>query len=66
MSKAASLAEELLKEYHEKISDFTIVPSTGGVFEVTLDNKLIFSKKELNRFPEPEEVKNLLANTLQA
>ena len=28
----------------------------GGVFEVTVGNRLIFSKKKLGRFPEPGEV----------
>jgi len=27
-------------------------PSSGGVFEVTLNGSLIFSKKKLGRFPK--------------
>jgi selenoprotein W-related protein len=33
-----------------------LVESSGGVFEVTVDGKLIFSKRELGRFPQDEEV----------
>ncbi len=33
-----------------------LVRSSGGVFEVTLDGALIFSKKQLGRFPELREV----------
>ena len=33
-----------------------LIESSGGVFEVTVDGKLIFSKRELGRFPEDEEV----------
>ena len=29
--------------------------SSGGVFEVTADDQLIFSKKAQGRFPEDEE-----------
>lgn len=32
------------------------MPSTGGVFEVTLDDDLVYSKKETGRHPEPEAV----------
>jgi selT/selW/selH-like putative selenoprotein len=32
------------------------VRSSGGVFEITLDGTLIFSKKELGRFPVLSEV----------
>jgi selenoprotein W-related protein len=33
-----------------------LIPSSGGVFEVTYGETLIFSKKAENRFPEPEEI----------
>jgi selenoprotein W-related protein len=32
------------------------VASSGGVFEVTVDGKLVFSKRSLGRFPEEGEV----------
>tara|TARA_B100000214_G_scaffold366797_1_gene336199 strand:- start:675 stop:851 length:177 start_codon:yes stop_codon:yes gene_type:complete len=37
-----------------------LIKGTGGVFEVTLNNSLIFSKKELGRFPNENEVENIL------
>lgn len=58
--KAMELAEYLLKKYKNEIESLTIIPSSGGVFEVTSDDKLIFSKKEMKRFPEIDEIdKNL-------
>lgn len=36
-------------------------PSSGGVFEVTLDGDLLFSKKETGRFPEREEIDDALS-----
>ena len=36
-----------------------LVESGGGVFEVELDGKLIFSKKKLGRFPEEREILDL-------
>jgi selenoprotein W-related protein len=33
-----------------------LVESSGGVFEVSMDGKLIFSKKKLGRFPEEQEI----------
>jgi len=38
-----------------------LVRSRGGVFEVTVGNELIFSKKELGRFPMPGEVEEMLS-----
>ena len=32
----------------------------GGEFEITVDGKLVYSKKQTGRFPEHEEVMALL------
>jgi len=57
--KAVSLASVFLENKKNSISELRILPSTGGVFEVQVDGKLIFSKKEVGRFPTPEEIKEL-------
>jgi selenoprotein W-related protein len=33
-----------------------LVKGSGGVFEVTVDRELLFSKRALGRFPDPGEV----------
>ena len=53
MPKAASLAADIDKEF---LIQTELIKSGGGVFEVTVDDRLIFSKKALGRFPEHEEV----------
>lgn len=37
-----------------------MIPSGGGVFEVTVDGVLVFSKKALRRHAEPGEVVQLI------
>tara|TARA_B100000686_G_scaffold67446_1_gene72863 strand:+ start:697 stop:819 length:123 start_codon:yes stop_codon:yes gene_type:complete len=39
-----------------------LIPSGGGVFEIIKENELIFSKKQLDRFPEDGEIFKLLEN----
>ena len=41
-------------------ADIKLISSGGGVFEITLDNELIFSKKALGRFPDDGEIDNLI------
>ncbi len=36
--------------------EYELIPSSGGVFEVNYDGKLVFSKKETDRFPDRGEV----------
>tara|TARA_Y100000590_G_C14922255_1_gene714278 strand:+ start:343 stop:519 length:177 start_codon:yes stop_codon:yes gene_type:complete len=50
------LAEQLLKDFKQDIEAFTLIPSSGGRFEVTLDGDLIYSKLQEERFPEYNEV----------
>jgi len=50
---ATSLAAELKEKYGVEPK---LVSSGGGVFEIQVDNHLIFSKKQLKRFPEPNEI----------
>jgi len=51
------MTEALLGEFEAQISSFTLIPSGGGVFEVTVDGDLIYSKKATGRHAEVEEVK---------
>ena len=41
-----------------------MIPSGGGVFEVTLDDKLLFSKKRLGRHAQPGEILRLIESAL--
>jgi selenoprotein W-related protein len=33
-----------------------LVPGGGGVFDVVVDGKLVYSKHQTGRFPDPEEI----------
>jgi len=37
-------------------AEVELVPGVGGVFEITVDGRLAFSKKQIGRFPTDEEV----------
>lgn len=41
-------------------ADVTLTSSGGGVFEVRLDDVLVFSKKQLGRHAQPGEILALL------
>ncbi len=40
--------------------DAKLIQGSGGVFEVVVDGKLVFSKKLLGRFPEKDEIAGLI------
>jgi len=50
------MAEKLLEEHLMKIEAITLIPSSGGVYEVTIDGDLVYSKKETGEHAEYEQV----------
>jgi len=58
------LTDEVLEGWSPRIASLELVPSRGGVFEVTLDGELVFSKAALGRHAEPGEVASLLRDRL--
>jgi selenoprotein W-related protein len=62
------LTDEVLKdrEIEKYVASWQLLPSKGGVFEVTVNGELLFSKKDLGRHAEPDEVKTLILKKLIA
>ena len=56
---------DILDEFQTAIESIELVPSTGGVFEVSVDDELIFSKKKLERHAEPDEVIDIFRNIIE-
>jgi selenoprotein W-related protein len=50
------MVDQLLDEFEIQIAGITLVPGSGGVFEVTADTDLVYSKKATGRHAEYEEV----------
>ncbi|MQB00471.1 MAG: SelT/SelW/SelH family protein [Actinobacteria bacterium] len=50
------MTERILEEFEHKIQDLVLIPSRGGVFEVVVDDKLVYSKKQTGRHAEHDEI----------
>jgi selenoprotein W-related protein len=48
------VAAELTEAFPDM--EIKLIPSSGGVFEVTLDGAVVFSKKRVGRHAQPGEV----------
>lgn len=62
--RAAWLTQELLTTFESDIGRVSLVPGTGGIFDVRLNNVIIFSRKEMQRFPESKELKQLIRDII--
>ncbi|ADQ83643.1 conserved hypothetical protein [Methylovorus sp. MP688] len=58
------MAQELLTTFESDIERVSLVPGTGGIFEVRLNGEVIFSRKQMERFPESKELKQLIRDRI--
>ena len=58
------MAQELLSTFGEALGGVSLVPSTGGIFEVRADGKLVWSRKQMGRFPEIKELKRAVRDAV--
>ena len=56
------LINELLQDQsiEAQIESLTIIPSSGGKFEVTVNGELLYSKLATGRHAQPGEVRKLI------
>jgi len=62
--RAAWIAQELLSTFSDDVGEVALVPGTGGVFVVKLDEQLLFSRAVAQRFPEAAELKQLVRDRI--
>jgi selenoprotein W-related protein len=62
--RAAWLAQELLTTFEQDLASVALKPGTSGIFEVALNQQLIFSRKDAGRFPEAKELKQLVRDRI--
>lgn len=62
--RAAWLAQELLTTFEQDLTTVALKPGTGGIFEIRLNDQLVFSRKEAGRFPEAKEVKQRIRDII--
>ena len=62
--RAAWLAQELLTTFEKDLESVALKPGSNGIFEIMLNQQLLFSRKDAGRFPEAKEVKQLVRDVI--
>jgi selenoprotein W-related protein len=55
--RAGWMAQELLTTFETELGGLTLVPGTGGVFEVRVGPRTVWSRRAEGRFPDIAELK---------
>jgi len=51
LPRAASLATKVLDKYRTQLAAVSLVPSSGGAFEISVDDDAVYSKLATGQFP---------------
>ena len=62
--RSAWMAQELLSTFEQEITEVALLPKTGGLFEIKVDDAVLWSRKEQGRFPEITELKQLVRDRI--
>jgi selenoprotein W-related protein len=62
--QALGLTKEVVDRWADRFAEIRLVPSSGGRFEVSLDDELVFSKAALDRHAESGEVSRLIGERI--
>ncbi|MEY3747994.1 MAG: hypothetical protein RL194_1453 [Pseudomonadota bacterium] len=62
--RAAWMAQELLTTFEGDLQRVSLLPGSGGVFEVRLNGECIFSRRDAGRFPEAKELKQSIRDRI--
>lgn len=60
--RAAWMAQELLQTFSTDLASVTLVPGTGGIYQVKIDDALIWDRKADGGFPEAKALKQRVRN----
>jgi len=60
LMRAAWMAQELLTTFESELREVALVPGTGGIFEIRVDEEMIWFRKEKKRFPDIKELKQIV------
>jgi selenoprotein W-related protein len=64
-NRALDLASEILNRFGLDGVSVTLVPGKNGIFDVYVDNEMVFSRYKEKRFPEHQEIIEQVDKRLQ-
>ncbi len=64
LMRSAWMAQELLSTFSEELGAVTLVPSTGGAFQIEIDGAVIWERKRDGGFPDAKTLKQRVRDAI--
>ncbi len=62
--RSAWMAQEVLSTFSLEMAEVTLIPGTGGIFEIHLDGELIWERKRDGGFPDVKQLKQMVRDRI--
>ena len=62
--RAAWMGQELLTTFSDELGEVALMPGTGGVFNIRVNDELIWSRADRGAFPDIKELKQLVRDRI--
>ncbi len=62
--RSAWMAQELLSTFGEELGGVTLIPGTGGIFEIRLGEALLWERRRDGGFPDVKTLKQLVRDQI--
>lgn len=62
--RAAWMAQEVLSTFSLEVGQVSLIPGTGGIFEIRLDGELVWERKRDGGFPDVKQLKQLVRDRI--
>lgn len=62
--RSAWMAQEVLSTFSLEMGAVTLVPATGGAFEISLDGEVIWERKRDGGFPDVKQLKQMVRDRI--
>lgn len=64
LMRSAWMAQELLTTFEGELDELTLHPGSGGIFEIWVNGKQIWSREQQGGFPEIKQLKQLVRDEI--
>ncbi|KFI28988.1 SelT/SelW/SelH family protein [Paenirhodobacter enshiensis] len=62
--RAGWMAQELLQTFGEELAEVALIPGYGGIYEIRLDEELLWERKRDGGFPDAKEIKKRIRDRI--
>lgn len=64
MLRSTWMAQEILQTFSLEIKELSLIPSTGGIFTIKINDAIVWNRKENGGFPDVKTLKKIVRDVI--